>query len=87
MNRPTALAHTRIMASEEETLRAALREVADLRDRVAEDEEARTVAALRANLATLGPVEIGQLLGRSREWVRKVRVAHGIPARRKGRRG
>jgi Arc/MetJ-type ribon-helix-helix transcriptional regulator len=60
---------------EKETIRAALREVAESRARIADDETAQILAALRAGL---GPVEIGRLVERSREHVRKVARAHGI---------
>ena len=52
-----------------DSIRAALREIAEARER----EAAAVVAALRAGL---GPVEIGVLLGRSREFVRKIARAN-----------
>lgn len=63
------------MATEEDLL-TALREVADQRKRIEEDEETRIVAALKARVR---PSRIERSIGRSREHVRKIRVKHGIP--------
>lgn len=58
-------------------LRAALREIADVRRRLADDETAAVLAALRGGVRQ---ADIARDLDRSREHIRKIARAGGLDA-------